>query len=172
VVGIDRDPRALRYAARRFGRDAGGRVELRVGDPAALADGAVLPQGAFGLVLALGLLPRLADPARALDAIRDRLEPGGVLIASLPPILDGQTLAMHQARPGEPSAMYLWDWESELGLRFKSLRLFRHLPPPGRPLDLADPAPSSLDPAAFRCEEIPRAEIYDVGSLTALFVCS
>lgn len=170
VVGIDRDPRTVRYAARRFGNDAGGRAELRidfrVGDP-----GTALPDGPLGLALALGLLPRLADPTRVLDAVRDRLGPEGLLIAALPPILDGQTLAMHQARPGEPSAMYLWDWESELGLRFRSLRLFRHLPPAGRPLDLANPGPSSLDPAAFRFEEIPRSEIYDVGSLTALFVC-
>lgn len=172
VVGIDRDPRLVRYATRRFGRQAG--VEFRAADPealpAGLAPGPGHP-GTFELILALGLLPRLADPGRALDDLRERLAPGGVLVVSLPPILDGQTLDIHRARPGERSSTYLWDWESELAARFATLRLFRHLPPAGRLPAMGDPRPSTLDPADFRFEEIPRAEIYDVGYLTALFVC-
>ncbi len=163
VVGIEADPWRRRYARRRFGR-AG--VDFRAGEPGELpADLAPVD-----LAVAIGALPRAADPDRALAGIASRLAPGGLLVASLPPILDGQALAAHQARKDEPSAMYLWDWEERLRERFAALRLFRHLPPPGRQPDFADPRPSTLAAEAFRCEEIPLAEIYDVGSLGAVFV--
>ncbi len=169
VAGIERDGRSRRYARRKFGR-AG--IDFRAGQA---GDGPPeLPEdlGPIDLVVAFGELPRVEDPDRLLAAIAGRLAPGGALLTSLPPILDGQALALHQARPRERSAMYLWDWEEKLHARFATLRLFRHLPPPGRQPDFADPRPSALRAEDFRCEEIPLAEIYDVGSMGALFLAS
>jgi SAM-dependent methyltransferase len=165
VAGIEADPWCRRYARRRFG---GSGVAFRAGEVGELpAD-----LGEVDLAVAIGALPRAADPDRALAAVAERLAPGGALLASLPPILDGQTLALHQGRAGrrERSAMYLWDWEGKLRARFATLRLFRHLPPPGRQPDFADPRPSALRAEDFPCEEIPLAEIYDVGSMGAVFV--
>jgi SAM-dependent methyltransferase len=128
--------------------------------------------GSFDLVVAIGALPRVAYAGRALAEIVRHLKPGGALLASLPPILDGQSLAFHQSLRGEPSSRYLWDWEETLREHFATLRLFRHLPPPGRQPDFTDPRPSTLRAEDFRCEELPLAEIYDVGSLGALFLAS
>jgi len=163
VTGVESDARLLRYAERRHGAPG---ISFVRGDPAALPAGL----GAFDLAVAVGALPRLGDPGRALAGIAEHLAAGGALVASLPPILDGQALALHRALPRARSSLYLWDWESLLGERFRSLRLFRHLPPPGRLPDLAAAGPSTLAPEDFRFEELPLAEIYDVGSLTAIFV--
>jgi len=169
MLGLDADARCIRYATRRFA--APGRAEFRVADPGDPPDDVYLYGGGVECVAALGLLPRLADPERLLDRVRARLAPGGVLVVSLPPVLDGQTLALHRARPGARSPRYLWDWDTELAERFPSPRLFRHLPPAGREPDFADPRRSALDPGEFRFEEISRSEIYDVGTLTAVYVC-
>jgi SAM-dependent methyltransferase len=167
VLGVERDPWSRRYARRRFG---GRGISFHAGEPGELAP--ALPDflRELDLVVAIGALPRVDDPDRVLAEVARRLAPGGALLASLPPILDGQTLALHQARPGERSSMYLWDWEEKLRDRFATLRLFRHLPPPGRRPDFADPRPSTLRAEDFRCEEIPLAEIYDVGSMGAVFL--
>ena len=169
VLGLDADARCIRYATRRFA--APGRADFRVADPGTPPDDAFLYGGGIDFVTALGLLPRLAAPERLLDQLRSRLAPGGTLVVSLPPVLDGQTLALHRARPAQRSPRYLWDWDTDLAERFPRLRLFRHLPPAGRHPDFADPRPSALDPAEFRFEEISRSEIYDVGTLTAVYVC-
>jgi len=163
VVGIEGDPWCRRYARRRFGRLG---IDVRAGRPEELP--ADLP--AIGLAVAVGALPRAADPDRALAEVASRLAPDGLLVASLPPILDGQALAAYQARWSDRAARYLWDWEEALRGHFAALRLFRHLPPPGRQPDFADPRPSALRAEEFRFEELPLAEIYDVGSLGAVFV--
>src|SRR6202035_2074586 len=166
VAGIDPAARSVASARRGFGRGVAFHAGTLAPLPADL--------GTFDLEVAIDALPRTKDPGAALADWKRHLEPGGALVASLPPILDGQTLALHQRlqrRPGERSHLYLWDWQSLLGEHFRTLRLFRHLPPAGPLPDFADPWPSRLDPAAFRFEELPPAEIYDVGSLTAIFVC-
>ncbi len=163
VLGVERDPWSRRYARRKL---RGQGIEIRAGGPGELAD----DLGELDLIVAIGALPRLDDPDRVLAEVARRLAPGGALLASLPPILDGQTLALHQARPRERSSMYLWDWEEKLRDHFATLRLWRHLPPPGRRPDFADPRPSTLRAEDFRCEEIPLAEIYDVGSMGAVFL--
>ena len=163
VVGVDRHAPSLRYARRHFPG-----IDFRRGDAEALPE----DLGRFDLIVALGLLPHLVHRSQALTGIASRLAPGGRFLASLPPILDGQALALHQARPDTPSALYLWDWEEELHGTFRSLRLFRHLPPQGRLPDFADPGPATVAATEYRCEEIPLTEIYDVGSLTALFYCT
>jgi len=167
VVGIERDPWSLRYARRRLGRHG---LTFLAGEPGELSGDLADDLGTFDLVVAMGALPRVDDPDRALSGIARHLAPGGSLLAALPPILDGQTLALHQARPRERSSRYLWDWEETLRERFPSLRLFRHLPPPGSLPDFADPRPSILRAEDFRFEELPLSEIYDLGSLGAVFV--
>ena len=166
LIADDED--GLRWVLEKGFRSAGYQVTAVKDGTAALRE---VDAGPFDLILALGVLPRAPEPGPALDVVRGLLAPGGTLVAALPPILDGQSLELHRARPGEPSSLYLWDWESELADRFPRVRLFRHLPPEGRLPDLANPGPATLDAADYCFEEIPRAEIYDVGSLTALFVC-
>lgn len=165
VIGIDPDPRAVRYARRRF-RDPVLAFRVAPFEPA--GDG--LPP--CERLVAVGTLARLEAPEAALERIASALLPGGMLIASLPPVLDGQTLERHLARHPRAARLYLWDWVELLEGSFRELLLFGHQPPPGAELDLASPRPSLLDPAAFRFEELPLAELDDVGSLGAVFVAS
>jgi SAM-dependent methyltransferase len=104
VAGLEADPWCRRYARRRFGRRG---ISLYAGEPDDLARALPDEPGAFDLIVAMGALPRAGDPDRLLAEVARRLAPGGALLAALPPILDGQALALHQARPRERSAMYL-----------------------------------------------------------------
>ncbi len=170
AVGIDPEARLIRYAQRRF-RAPG--LDFRVGR----AEQPPADLGSFDRIVLGNVLTHLADPDAALAASADLLRPdtGGseaaLLIASVPPILDGQTLAQHKAL-GAVNARFLWDWDEILAGHFPHLRLFRCLPPDGVHPDFGDPAPSRLAPGDFRFEEIPRANLDDVGGLAAVFVAS
>lgn len=165
VVGVDRERRCLAYARKRF---AGPGVTFRLGQAEDLPEGL----GEFDCAVALGLLPELADPGAGLASLAARLSPGGRAVLSVPPILDGQTMDRHRAIERHRSNLYLWDWEELLAGRFASLRLFRHQPPPDRLPDFSHPGPSRIPAAAYAFEELPLAEIYDAGSLTAVFVAA
>lgn len=163
VVGIDSDPKAIAYARRRYG--GAGRFE--VGAAEAFDE---VGEG-FGLITACNLLAQLAAPEEVLRRVAHALAPDGLFIASVPPILDGQTMDFHRARTQHRSNFYLWEWEDLLRGRFATLRLFRQLPPPGLVPAFADPGPSRVKARAYSFEELPLADLYDVGSLAAVFVC-
>jgi SAM-dependent methyltransferase len=171
VLGLEADPRSLAYARRRF---AGERVGFAPASAAAELAGRdeLRRLGPPGLVLALGVLHRLGRPDELLAAAAGLLDADGALIAAVPPIADERTMDAFRRRPGEPSHRYLWDWEGRLADRFDEVRAFRHLAPAGAEPDFASPAPSRLDPDAFRFEEISAAELDAAGCLTAVFVCT
>lgn len=77
VIGIEVDPAAAAAARERGGFDV---VLGSAADPADL-DRA---PGTFDAILCGDVLEHLADPGAVLRALRGRLAPGGVLVASLP----------------------------------------------------------------------------------------
>ncbi len=167
AVGLDSDARSIRYARRHF-RSPGLTFHQATAES--------LPEhlGRFDRIVLGNVLSHLADPDAALAAAAEHLASNdgeGLLIASVPPILDGQTLSQHRAL-GAESPRFLWDWQEALSAQFSTLRLFRCLPPHGVHPDFGDPAPSRLSPADFRFEEIPLANLDDVGGLAAVFVAS
>lgn len=165
VVGIDPDGAAIRYARRRFGAPG---LELRV---APLEDpGPDLPP--FERLVAVGTLARLADPGTVLPRLTAALGPDGILVASVPPLLDGPSLEIHLARHPGAARLFLWDWAELLGRSFRELRLYSHQPPAGVRLDLASPRPSPVAPDAFRFPEAPLSDLDNVGTLGAVFVAS
>lgn len=164
VVGIDSDPKCIAYARRRYG----GAARFEVLAAEALDE----EWGEFGLITGCNVLAQLEDPAAALERITARLAADGTFVASIPPILDAQTMDLHRTHTVHRSNLYLWEWEELLRSAFGSLRLFRQEPPPGPAPDLGDPGPSRVKARAYSFEELPLAELYDVGSLAALFVCS
>lgn len=76
VVATDLAEPSLRIAARRCAVHGRRNVTFRTVD---LADEATWPNGTFDVIECYGVLMNLTDPARALRAMRDRLEPRGVL---------------------------------------------------------------------------------------------
>ncbi len=165
VVGIDRDVRAVRYARRRFARPG---LSFVAGD----ARSTLAPLAPFDLVVAINVLAETADAEALLAAAAGALAPGGSLVASVPPILDAQTLDLHRRQGGGRTNLYLWDWEDRLRERFAKLRLFRQRLPAGDSLRLGDPSPSAVAVEALACEEIRVADLYDAGTLTAVWVAS
>jgi SAM-dependent methyltransferase len=175
AVGLDPEARSIRYARRRF-RAPGLTFHQATAER--------LPErlGTFDRIVLGNVLAHLADPESVLSAAAAHLafdsgdaseadNGDGLLIASVPPILDGQTLEKHRAL-GSRNPRFLWDWVEALSGHFPHLRLFRCLPPEGIHPDFANPAPSRLSPSDFRFEEIPLTNLDDVGGLSAIFVGS
>ncbi|HYO16739.1 MAG TPA: class I SAM-dependent methyltransferase [Thermoanaerobaculia bacterium] len=164
VVGLDSDAKSLAYARKRFSgpavRFVQGSVEALPGD-----------LGTFDLVVAANLLPHLASPAAAVDAVARLLSPEGALLASVAPIVDDRTMEQHRAAGVHRSNLYLWDWESLFRKRFQEIRLFQALSPAGATLDFTDPSPSKLRAEDFGYEEVPLARLASVGGLGAVFLC-
>jgi SAM-dependent methyltransferase len=159
VVGLDPDERSLAYARHHFPD-----VRFVSGTAESLPD----DLGLFGLIVAANVLPHLESPKVALDSVVRRLTADGIFVASVPPIVDENTMETHRASGLHRSNLYLWDWESLLRKRFKEIRLHCLTPPAG--LELSSPAPSKLRAESFKVEEISPAHPGDAGSLAAIFV--
>lgn len=164
VVGIDSEVRSLAYARRRF---AGSSVHFE-----SVPEGEVPTElGAFGLIVAVDVLPHLKSPGAALDDAVQALVADGTFLAAVPPIVDDRTMEQHRAAGVHRSSLYLWDWESLFRQRFQEVRLFAVRPPDGVTLDFADPAPSRIRAEDFRVEEVPVARMNDTaGAPSAVWV--
>lgn len=166
AVGVDLDAKSVAFARRRFGDDS---VRFLVEDAAAAEGDAA---GPCGLVVAANLLVHVPEPGAVLRRAARLLEPNGELVASVPPILDGQTMDLHRTLPSHRSNLYLWDWEDLFRASFGKLRLFRQLPPADRHPDLGAAGPPRVTAEQYAFEEIALADLYDAGTLAAVFVCS
>jgi SAM-dependent methyltransferase len=164
IVGLDLDPRSIRYARRRFGREG---VEFRVGDAESLPH----DLGRFDFVVASNVLEHLRAPKRALGRIARLLSPRGRLLVAVPPIVDDHGLAVHEAIPYHRSNLLIDQWQELLGPYFRDLETVRHLPPEGVQLDFADPFPSNVHAADFRFLPCSPADLSASETLTAIFLC-
>lgn len=75
VEATELDPTARTLAANRLGRAV---------EPAALPDLSAYPASHFDLVAMLDVLEHVSDPDGSLEAIRERLKPGGKLLVTVP----------------------------------------------------------------------------------------
>jgi len=164
VVGLDLDPRSIRYARRRFCRED---VEFRVGDAEALPP----DLGRFDFVVASNVLEHLRSPQRAVERIARRLSPRGRLFVAVPPIVDEQGLAVHEAIPYHRSNLLIEQWQELLGRHFRDLEAWRHLPPEGAQLDFSDPFPSRVHAEDFRFLACSPPDLSTFETLTAIFLC-
>jgi SAM-dependent methyltransferase len=164
VVGIDLDPRNVRYAQRRWQSPA---LTYRVADAEALPD----DLGMFDAVVTSNVLEHLHDVDRGLAGIRRRLSAAGTLGVVVPPITDEASLRACAANEFHHSNLYIGEWLEKLGGLFGPVRTFRHLPPPGTEPDFGDPFPSALDPEAFLFLEVAPGDLGREPTLGAVFVC-
>lgn len=165
VVGIDRDPRSVRYARERY--------RMRGLTFLACPVEALPPElGRFDAVVSSNVFEHLEDPARGLESVRRHLDPAGLFVLVVPPIADEASLEANRRNPFHVSNLFVWEWAALLERFFGQVRAFRHLPPLGREPDFTDPFPSTLEPAAFEFLEVPVTELGAAFTLGAVFVCS
>lgn len=81
VVGVDRDPQAVAWAAGKYG------VSERLAFVAADADALPLAGGSAGLVCCFQVIEHLPDPVAFLREVRRVLAPGGALLLTTPNLL-------------------------------------------------------------------------------------
>lgn len=163
AVGIDLDPRNVRFARRRFPAP-----RFVIGD----AQGLPEELGRFDLVVASNVLEHLAEVDRALDGLAKHLVPGGTLVAVVPPITDAASLAENERNPFHRSNLRVEEWLRRLESRFGEVSTFRHLPPAGGPeLDFTDPYPSVHAAEDFRFLEVSPERLGTEPTLGAVFVC-
>lgn len=162
VVGLDPDERSLAYARKRFA----GSIRFVQG----AADAPPADLGTFGLIVAVDVLPHVENPTTVLEWAARHLEPDGVFLASVPPIVDERIMEQHRASGVHRLSLYLWNWESLLRRRFRDGRIFGTFPPDGALLDLGDPSPSRVRAEDFRFDEVSADRPGAAGSLSAVLV--
>lgn len=165
VVGVDRDRRSVAYASTHYSLPG---LRFRI------ADAQELPAdlGLFGAIVSSNVFEHLADPARALTQVRRHLQPGGLFVLVVPPIVDEASLNANRRIVFHKSNLFVWQWADLLKEFFGRVRAFRHLPPADPLPDFSDPFPSALSPADFEFCELPMSELGRLLTLGAVFVCS
>ena len=100
VVGLDRDPEAVAWAAGKYG--ATDRLAFVAGDVAALP----IADGAVDLVCCFQVLEHLPDPLAFLREVRRTLAPGGALALTTPNLLvAGARPNPHHVQDFSPAAL-------------------------------------------------------------------
>jgi SAM-dependent methyltransferase len=166
-VGVDRDPRSIAYARRRFLRPKAA-IRFLEGDaqdlPAELGD--------FGAIVSSNVFEHLADPDAALDTVRRRMSRDGSFLLVVPPIVDEASLSANRANRFHISNLYVGEWAALLRRHFEGLRAFRHLPPPGSEPDFTNPFPSRLRAEDFEFKEVAVDDLGRAPTLGAVFLCA
>lgn len=163
VVGIDLDPRNIRYATRHF---SSPRVTFRRAD----AERPPEDLGVFEVIVSSNLFEHLFDVDAALTGVGRLLAPGGTFLLAVPPIVDEWSRQEHERIPFHRSNFSIGEWRNRLHRRFSKLRAYRHLESENQRPDFSDPFPSRLGPEDFRFVEVPAERLGDEPTMTAIFV--
>jgi SAM-dependent methyltransferase len=136
VVGVDIDPKNVRFATRRYG-SGGARFEL--------ADAQALPAtlGGFDTVVSSNCFEHLDDVDAALDGVERVLRPDGRFLLVVPPIWDETDRRVHDAIDYHRNAFAIPEWRRRLGERFDAITAWRHGVHEGPRLDFLSPFPTS-----------------------------
>jgi SAM-dependent methyltransferase len=147
IVGIDSDPRFVRYARRRY-RDE--RIEFRVADCSTLD----LPAASFDVVTCSNVLEHLANPTTFLDSSRRCLGRGGALLVAVPWIADEVSLEWNRRNPWHLSNLRVDEWAQLFVREGWRYRLWSQTfdPAVGVP-DFLDPRPSHRPLSEFQFRE-------------------
>lgn len=103
VLGIDREPRRVRFASRRYFHAT---LSFRVGDCERLD----LPSGTLELVVSSNTLEHLAEPGRFLRCVAGALGAAGQLLVAVPPVLSDADLREHARNRDHLSNLSVRGW--------------------------------------------------------------
>ena len=164
VLGVDLDPRSVRYARRCYSRPG---LTFEVGDCEELA----LDPSSFDLVVSSNMIEHLARPERFLESLRGALAPAGEAILAMPPLTtveaftENAEIHYHRSNLGVDQWITMfeaggWRWE------LVAHRFGRAAPR----LDFGSPFPSTLSEADFVFEPSSRDDVYARVPYTAVFL--
>jgi SAM-dependent methyltransferase len=163
AVGIDSDPRFVRYARRRYGNS---RVQFRVQDCSSLE----LAGGDFDVIACSNVLEHLADPVPFLTSCRRGLQERGSLLVAVPWIADEVSLEWNRRNPWHLSNLRVNEWAELFEREGWRCRLWSQTfdPEVGVP-DFLDPRPSHRPLSEFLFREHSVAEALATWSLGVTF---
>jgi len=163
IVGIDLDPRSIRYARRHF---SAPNLSFQVAD----CDALDLPPASFDVVVASNVLEHLREPARFIDSARILLADSGPLVLVLPPIWSEADLRAHSHVPYHRSNLSIEQWLELFTRGGWRIDLYRHLVPPGRQVDFASPFRSVLRPSDFPFGATDKMTLYSEPVVSVAYV--
>jgi SAM-dependent methyltransferase len=165
VVGVDLDPRSLRYARRHF---AGPNLEFRLADCERLE----FPPGSFDWIVSSNTLEHLHHPERFLAGAHRLVSAGGGLVVAVPPITDQRSLAEHQGIRYHRSNLSIDAWLTLFEVSGWGAEAHRHMVREGVTLDFTSPFESKVRPEDFEFPKSDRDGLYGRPTITAIFVLS
>lgn len=163
VVGVDLDPRSLRYARRHFGRP---NLQFRLADCERLE----FPPGSFDLIVSSNTLEHLHHPELFLVGAHHLLSAGGGLVVAVPPITDQQSLAEHHGIRYHRSNLSIGAWLTLFDASGWVAEAHRHVVREGVTLDFTSPFESEVQPGEFEFPRSDRDGLYRLPTITAIFV--
>jgi SAM-dependent methyltransferase len=160
VLGIDRNSRRVRFAARRFVHPA---LRFRVGDCERLS----FPADSFDLVVSSNTLEHLGQPARFLRSIARALSPRGQLIVAVPPVLSEADRRANASNPDHVSNLSVRGWGELFEKEGWAVSFISHRC--ARPLDFGSYRTSSVRTEDFVFLEEGIDAAYQAGPITAIY---
>lgn len=166
VLGVDVDPRSIRYARAHF---SGPGVRFAVQD---LQELDMEPE-TLDFVVSSNVPEHLEDPERFLRALRSVLKPDGRILLVMPAITDEHSLAENEKIPYHVSNLTVREWVALFESLDFGVRVFRHVYPPGlEKLDFASPLPSTKSPGDFEFVEAEVDDLYGQPTLGGVYLLS
>jgi len=153
VLGIDVDPRNIRYARRHF---AHPRIELTCADLEQWSSESI------DLVVASNSLEHLSAPQRFIERL------GGAAIIAVPPIRNAYEQSLHSDIAYHRAPLSVDEWIAIFEAAKFSVRYFVHQSPPG--LDFASPKRSRFTVDDFAFHETDYMGLRLTPTLTAIFL--
>ncbi|MCG6962910.1 MAG: class I SAM-dependent methyltransferase [Acidobacteria bacterium] len=163
VIGVDIDRLSIRYACKHF-RAPNLHFEALDCEEIGKLD------VTLDVIVSSNVLEHLEDPRAFLDSAGELLEPNGLLIIAVPPILSDEDVAVHRGIHYHRTNLSVDGWLALFGDAGWRAEIFRHDYSGSSRLDFASPYPSRATPAEFTFSPTDRDGLYACAPITAVFV--
>ena len=162
VLGVDIDPRNVRFARKRYGAP---NLTFEVADIERLN----FPEESFGLVVASNALEHLHDPSEFLRLLRRFLKRSGCAVIAVPPIYTDRDVQIHHGIHYHRSNLSVRAWAELIAdAGFVARGVAHHHV--GKAPNFRSHLPSELTAADFTFTEGEVEALWEQPSITAVFL--
>jgi SAM-dependent methyltransferase len=162
VLGVDVDPRSVRYARRHFASERTGFRTIDIQH---------LPfEAEFDLIVSSNALEHLDEPALFIAGARRALVSEGTLIVAVPPIFTEHDAHAHSHIHYHRANLRVGEWATLLGESFR-VEYFVHAARDGVTPDFASNEKSGLTWQDFAFRSVSLEALHLHATMTAIFVC-